>query len=367
MIDLHRISRKVDIPLIGAALGLVVYGLIILYSATAKEVSGDPYSIIKRQLTWAIVGIVLTAIAFAIDYNKARNWVVPLYFGSLAMLLFVMIFGISELGAQRWINIAGFSFQPSEFAKIILVITLAWQLAIRKGDLSNPRDTLLAFAHAAIPILIIFKQPDLGTALCLLAITLGMIFAAGIPVRHFLIIVLIGVLAVVVVFNFHLLKDYQMNRLIVFIDPDVDPLGAGYNLLQSKIAIGSGGLFGKGFMSGTQTNLRFLPMRFTDFIFAAVGEEFGFAGAVILLGLYSVLVIRSIRIAALSKNLLGTLLASGIVSMWLFQILVNIGMNAGIMPITGIPLPFISQGGSALMTNLIGIGVLLNIYARRFV
>ncbi|MCL5292911.1 MAG: rod shape-determining protein RodA [Actinobacteria bacterium] len=367
MIDLQRISRYVDLPLLVGVVGLMVYGLTVLYSATAKEVPGDPYAYLKRQLTWAVLGIILAVFAAVINYNRLRNWGIPLYLGCITALLIVMFFGASELGAQRWIDIGPFRFQPSEFAKVIIVTTLAAQLALYKGDLSDPKRTLLAFAHVALPVLLIYKQPDLGTALCILALTLGMIFAAGIPVRHFMAIVLVSVVVVLVVFNFNLLRDYQMKRLIVFIDPDVDPLGAGYNLLQSKIAVGSGMLFGKGFLSGTQTNLRFLPMRFTDFIFAAVGEEFGFVGALVLIGLYALVLLRAIRIAALSKNLFGTLLAAGIVTMWLFQILINIGMTTGIMPITGIPLPFISNGGSALITNLIAVGILINIYARRFV
>ncbi|MHB0976544.1 MAG: rod shape-determining protein RodA [Candidatus Aquicultorales bacterium] len=367
MIDFHKISRYVDFPLIAAVVGLITYGSVVIYSATAKEVPGDPYSYLKRQLVWLLLGVFMAVIAVAFDYNRFRNWSLPLYIGSAGLLILVMMVGASELGAQRWIDIGSFRFQPSEFAKIVMVITLGSQLALCKGDLSNPKHTLLAFAHAGLPLFLIYKQPDLGTALCILALSLGMIFAAGIPLRHFLVIVLIGVAMVLVVFNFHLLKDYQMKRLIVFLDPDIDRLGAGYNLLQSKIAVGSGMLFGKGFMAGTQSNLRFLPMRFTDFVFAVVGEEFGFVGAVILLSLYLLLTFRAIRIAALSKNLFGTLLAAGIVSMWLFQVLINIGMTIGIMPITGIPLPFISLGGSALITNLISVGILLNIYARRFV
>ncbi len=367
MIDFQNASRRVDLPLAIGVVGLLVYGSTVVYSATARDVPGDPYATLKRQLTWIAIGIALAALTSILDYNRLKNWGLPLYLGISALLLFVMFFGASELGAQRWIDIGAFRFQPSEFAKVIIVITLGIQLAARKGDLSNPRDTLLAFAHVAIPLFLIYKQPDLGTALAILALALGMLFIAGIPIRHFLIILLIGAIAVLAVFNFHLLKDYQMKRLIVFLDPEVDPLGAGYNLMQSKIAVGSGFLFGKGFLSGTQTNLRFLPMKETDFIFAVVGEEFGFAGALVLISLYALVVLRGIRIAMLSKNLFGTLLAVGIVSMWLFQILVNIGMTIGIMPITGIPLPFISYGGSALITNLIAVGILQSIYARRFV
>ncbi|MCL5291842.1 MAG: rod shape-determining protein RodA [Actinobacteria bacterium] len=367
MIDFQKISRYVDFPLIASVIGLIVYGSMVVYSATAKDVPGDPFFSLNRQLVWVALGIVLAMIVVVLDYNRLRNWIVPLYIAIAAVLLLVMFTGASELGAQRWIDIGAFRFQPSEFAKIIIVITLAGQLSLYKGDLSNPKNTLLAFAHVGLPLFLIYKQPDLGTALCILAITLGIIFAAGIPLRQFMVILFIGMAVVLVVFNFHLLKDYQMKRLIVFLDPDVDPLGSGYNLLQSKIAVGSGMFMGKGFMSGTQTNLRFLPMRSTDFIFAVVGEEFGFAGALALIGLYATMIIRGIRVAALSKNLFGTLLAAGIVSMWVFQILINIGMTTGIMPITGIPLPFISLGGSALMTNLLGVGILLNIYARRFV
>lgn len=367
MIDVQRFTRYIDFPLIAVVIALITYGSTIVFSATSKDVAGDPYLSLKRQLIWVALGLFLALVAFLVDYNRLRHWALPLYIGITAILLFVMFVGSSELGAQRWIDIGAFRFQPSEFAKIVITITLASQLALSRGDLASYKKTILSFAHIGLPALLIFKQPDLGTSLCILAITIGMLFAAGIPTKHLMGIFLVGLSLVLVVFNFHVLKDYQMKRLIVFLDPNVDPQGAGYNLLQSKIAVGSGMAFGKGFLSGTQTNLRFLPMRSTDFIFAVVGEEFGFVGALGLISLYAFLIYRAVRIAGLSKNLFGTLLAIGIASMWVFQILINIGMTTGIMPITGIPLPFISLGGSALMTNLIAVGILLNIHARRFV
>ncbi len=367
--DLAKYLRKIDFPLILGALALCLYGALMIYSATHGSTGpgGDPYAFLKKQIVWIVFGLAIVVVTALIDYNQLRHYLIPIYGINLLLLLVVIFLGRESHGAQRWIPLGGFHLQPSEFAKIFIVITLAIFLSTRKGEVSNPVDVLLAFVHVGLPWILIFKQPDLGTALVLLAILMGILLAAGVKMRYYIAIVLAGLLLGLVMVNFHVLKDYQMKRLMVFIDPDVDPLGAGYNLQQSKIAVGSGELTGKGLFSGTQTNLQFLPARHTDFIFSVIGEELGFLGAALLLGLYFVIISRGIRIAAASKNMFGTLIAVGVVSMWLFQILVNIGMTIGIMPVTGIPLPFISSGGSSLWTNLAGVGLLLSVYARRFV
>lgn len=365
-VDLVKLVRRVDFILILAVIALVCYGTLMVYSATYPQETQDPYYYLKRQITWVILGILVVVTISCLDYNWLRPYTIPIYILNIILLTSVFFVGRSTLGAQRWIPIGFFLFQPSEFAKAMLIITLSAFLASRRGEITSAKDLSLAFAHIALPLILIFKQPDLGTALVLAAILMGMLLVAGTSLRNYVIIIAIGVLICFLIIHFNLLKDYQMKRLIVYLNPDIDPLGAGYHLLQSKIAIGSGGFFGKGLFSGSQTNLRFVPAHHTDFIFAVIGEELGFLGAAILLGLYSVIIARGIRIATTARNLFGTLMAIGVVSMWLFQILVNVGMNLGIMPITGIPLPFISYGGSSMITNLIATGLLLNIYARRF-
>ena len=367
--DLSKLNRKVDFVLILGVLALCTYGALMIYSATQGSVArgGDQFVFLKRQIVWIVLGIVIAAFVSFSDYNLLRHYLAPIYAFNLFLLVLVFFVGKEAFGAQRWIPVGSFHLQPSEFAKIFLTICLAIFMSTRKGELSSLSDVALSFLFIAVPWLLIFKQPDLGTALVLFAILLGMLIAAGIKMRYFAAIILSCALIGFLMVNFHVLQDYQMKRLMVFVDPDIDPLGAGYNIQQSKIAVGSGRLAGKGLFSGTQTNLQFLPARHTDFIFAVVGEELGFLGSALLLGLYFVIISRGIRIASTSKNMLGSLIAIGVVSMWLFQILVNIGMTIGIMPITGIPLPFISSGGSSLMANLAGVGLLLGIYARRFV
>lgn len=369
IMDFSKLPRKIDFALIFGALALCSYGALMIYSATrgGMESGGDPFTFLKRQIVWIVFGLVIATLVALMDYNQLRHYMIPIYAFNVFLLILVFFVGRESHGAQRWIPFGAFHLQPSEFAKIFVIITLAIFLSSRKGEISSFFDVGLAFLHVALLWVLIFKQPDLGTALVLFAILIGMLLAAGIKMRYFVAILLSCVLLGVLVINFHVLKDYQMKRLMVFVDPDIDPLGAGYNLQQSKIAVGSGELTGKGLFSGTQTNLQFLPARHTDFIFAVIGEELGFVGAVLLIGLYFAVISRAIRIAGTSKNMLGTLIAIGVASMWLFQIMVNIGMTIGIMPITGIPLPFISSGGSSLWTNMVAVGLLLSVYARRFV
>lgn len=365
-LDLARAGSRIDFALIATVLALSAFGALMIYSATQGNPGADPFSVFRRQLTWIGFSIVAMALAFAFDYDRWRNLLVPAYLVNLGLLILVLVIGKSGMGAQRWIQIGAFNLQPSELAKVMLVITLSVFLAARKGSL-GAKDVLLAFVHVGIPLVLITRQPDLGTALCLVAILLGTLVVAGMTVRHLVVVALVVAVGAIAVFQLGLLHDYQVKRLVVFVNPDVDPLGAGYNLLQSKIAIGSGELTGKGLFSGTQTNLQFLPARHTDFIFSVVGEELGFAGGALLLFLLLVAITRALRIALLARNLTGTLLAAGVASLWLFQVLVNVGMTMGIMPITGIPLPFVSYGGSAMLANYIAVGLLLNVYARRFV
>ena len=285
-----------------------------------------------------------------------------LYIFNLIMLLAVMFVGQTALGAQRWIQIGPITLQPSEFSKIIMIISLATILQERVGKLNTLSDLLPVAAYVGVPFLLVMKQPDLGTSLVFMAIFFGMVFTCGIKLKLLAGIFGTGVACMPILWHF--LKDYQKMRIMVFMDPNVDPLGSGYHIIQSKIAIGSGMLFGKGLFEGTQSQLNFLPENHTDFIFAVVGEEWGFVGAVVLLLLYLVVLWRGIQIARQAQDSFGTLLAVGITSMLAFHVLVNVGMTAGIMPVTGIPLPFMSYGVSALTTNIMAVTILMNIYMR---
>ena len=361
--DWQRFIRKIDFGLIVLAAILFIYGTLMVYSAHTGGKA--PSSLFSRQIMNGVLGLIVLGAAAYINYNSISSYTLYIYFGNLILLLAVIVLGSSAHGAQRWISFFGFQFQPSEFAKVLIIVTLATFLATRKGNISRPRDLLYAFMHVGVPMIIIAKQPDLGTSLVLVAVLMGMLLAGGTRLRYYLAIVVLGLLVFFALVHFKVLNDYQLQRLMVFFKPEVDPSGASYNLLQSKIAIGSGEFSGKGLFSGTQTNLKFIPNKESDFIFSVVGEELGFLGASFLLAVYFFLVLSAIRIAATAKNILGTLIAAGITSMWLFQIFVNIGMTIGIMPITGIPLPFLSYGGSSMVTNLAAIGLLLNIYRQR--
>jgi rod shape determining protein RodA len=368
--DLSLLKRKIDFTMIAMVVLLCAYGVIAVYSATRTGTVGgaDSSLLLRKELITLFAGIIALVLVSVFDYNKWSRYSIPLYLLNIGILLVVLFKGSTHKGAQSWIDLFGtFQIQPSEFSKIILIITMASFLAGSKGYLDSIRDLLMALLHLSVPMLLVLAQPDLGTALCYLSILVGMMLVAGFPGRHFAILLVAGIIIGLAVMQFNVLEEYQVNRLMVFVNPDIDPHGAGYNLQQSKIAIGSGQLTGKGLLSGTQTRLQFLPERHTDFIFSVIGEETGFVGAVFLLLLFMFLIIRTLRTASFSKNMFGSLIAAGIASLWLFQILVNVGMTIGLMPITGIPLPFISYGNSSLMVHLIAVGALLNIYARSYV
>jgi rod shape determining protein RodA len=259
-----------------------------------------------------------------------------------------------------------FEAQPSELAKVAIIICLAAYLAQRKGEIRG-LDVAFGVVMVAVPSVLIYKQPDLGTMMVFVALLGATLLCAGAKVRHFLALGLVGLIGIVVILQAGFLQEYQIQRLTSFLDPNPDVQSVGYNLTQSKIAIGSGGMQGKGLGGkNTQTSLDFVPEQHTDFIFTAVGEQLGFLGSATLLAMFAFLMWRGLRIAAMSRDLFGTLLAAGIVALWAFQIFVNVGMTMGIMPITGIPLPFISYGGSSLITNFVAVGLLLNIHMRRY-
>jgi rod shape determining protein RodA len=353
-----------DFTLIIVTFSIIAISLVIIGSAThVNTPSDDRYWFVQRQGMFAMANCFLIFIMLHFDYKSIGRMANTLYAINLVMLLAVMIIGQSALGAQRWIQIGPINLQPSEFSKLIMIIALANLLDKKWGKLNTFREIIPVFLYIAVPFVLVLKQPDLGTSLVFLAILFGMIFVAGIRIKHLMIIFAAG--AAIMPIFWHFLKDYQKKRLTVFIDPNVDPLGSGYHIIQSKIAIGSGMLFGKGLFGGTQSQLNFLPENHTDFIFAVIGEELGFIGALVILMLYFILLYRGIKIAAVAPDNFGTLLASGITAMLTFHVLVNVGMTAGIMPVTGIPLPLMSYGVSSLTTNMISVGILLNIYMRR--
>lgn len=357
-----RWLRRMDFTLISAAFAILLMSLLIISSATHSDPEGIHF--VQRQGIFAVLNIVAAGFFMNFDYKMLQRYGKKLYGFNIFLLFTVMIAGHSALGAQRWIQMGPITIQPSEFAKLIMIISLAALLEEKMGKLNTLSDLLPVAAFVGLPFLLVLKQPDLGTSLVFIAIFLGMIFACGVNLK-LLGGIFAGGLALIPLFWFFLLKEYQKMRIKVFLDPNVDPLGSGYHIIQSEIAIGSGMLLGKGLFEGTQSQLNFLPENHTDFIFAVVGEELGFIGAAVLLLLYLIILWRSIRIAQEASDTFGMLLAVGITSMLAFHVLVNVGMTMGIMPVTGIPLPLMSYGVSSLTTNIMAIAILLNIHMKK--
>ena len=363
MILSKRLLRRTDLTLIAAAAAIVIMSLVIIGSAThVNTPSEERYWFVQRQGISIIVDIALAAFLMNFDYKILQRYGNHFYVFNLILLILVMLVGQTALGAQRWIALGPISIQPSEFSKLIMIIALAAMIE-KRGKIQSLSDVAPVAGYVLVPFLLVLKQPDLGTSLVFLAIFFGMVFVAGIRLRILAGIFGLGLAALPVLWHF--LKDYQKMRIMVFMDPNVDPLGAGYHIIQSKIAIGSGLLFGKGLFGGTQSQLNFLPENHTDFIFSVVGEELGFVGCAVLLLLYLIVLWRGIRIAQDASHTFGRLLAVGITSMIAFHVLVNVGMTMGIMPVTGIPLPLMSYGVSSLTTNVMAIAILLNIQLRR--
>ena len=373
----HKRLWFMNWPLLAIVVLLIVYGTVMVQSATAGMTSG--HALVKRHIIGIIIGLVPLVTAWLVDYRRLQGWVGPLLIADALLILSPKIpgLGTTAKGATSWLAIGGVRlFQPSEPAKLLTIIVMASIIASYKGRIESGRDVLKVLGVLAVPLGLILLQPDLGTGMVFVAITAGMLLVGGLKPRWFLIFAVVGTVLVGGMLSLNttldralhrdvLIKEYQLNRLLVFVDPTRDPHGAGYNLEQSKIAIGSGEIAGKGLGSGTQSNLRFLPEPHTDFIFSVLGEETGFTGALLLLGLYLALLITALEISAQSRDLYGSLIVAGVISMWTFQILENIGMTIGLMPITGIPLPFMSFGSSFMVTNLLAVGMLSSVWTRR--
>ncbi len=440
--SIARIVKNLDYTLLFTAVAIILFGLVIIGSASL-EFTDDSFTELKnlnfllrllhldftyvaKQFLWVVAGLFFMFVMIYIPYEDMVKHTRLLYVLNLLLLAAVLVKGHVAFGAQRWIQVGPFAFQPSEFSKILMIITFTGFLVKRKGNLNKLKDLIPCFVFVGTPMLLILAQPDLGTSMVFVAIMLAMLFLADARPLLLLEIIAAGlVLAAVLIFShaylhdterqlekqlsvleqekklaaagsaatpadpelerkyshllkkyqtararhekFHkyTLKEYQMTRLFIFLNPEKDLLGDGYHIWQSLISIGSGGLTGKGLLGGTQTHFTFLPVRHTDFIFSVVGEEFGFAGALVLLGLFFLLILRGIRIALEARDFVGSLLAFGVVAMFSFHVFVNIGMTCGIMPVTGIPLPLFSYGGSSMIMNMMALGLLQSVHVRR--
>ncbi len=368
----RRLIQQIDVGLLVCVFVLTGMGLVIIASVTAHMVPGATFYYAKRQLIYVLIGLVAMGVAaLAVDYSWIlEHW--KFFYGlGVVLLALVLVHGHSALGARRWIQVGPFPLQPSEFAKLSVAVALAGYLSQRRAPVGRLRDILPVVALVVVPALLVMKQPDLGTALVFFAIMAGVLYMAGISgvklVLGYGAVLAVAVVLIALYVTGHLpfrlpFHGYQIKRLIVFVNPSIDPLRSGYNIIQSKIAIGSGGVWGHGLFRNWD-QLSFLPAASTDFIFAVVGLETGFVGGVALLLAYLVFLWRAVRITAAARDLPGAMLSAGLVSMLAFHILVNAGMAMGIMPVVGVPLPFVSQGGSSLITNLIAVGLLLNVRA----
>ena len=358
-----RYVRNFNWPLVVASIAISLMGVICIQSADLHN--ADAAGEFKKQIFYILLGVPLMLGISFVDYRNWQRWAPALYVVNLLLLLFIMRGGHSALGAQRWISLGPLgTFQPSEPAKLVLAISLA--AVFCRGSYDNLQDLWKPLLVVGIPALLILKQPDLGTALVLLAMLTVQLFFALPKLGDFAIYILgLLIIAAVAVGTNVILKPFQKSRLFVFINPKADMQGAGYNLNQSKIAVGSGQWLGRGLHHGTQTQLNFVPEHSRDFIFTVLAEEWGFAGAGVLMALYVALLYGGLRAMLAARDRFGFLLAAGLVGMLFFHILVNVGMTIGMMPITGIPLPFMSYGGSAILTNFMAVGILLNIYSQR--
>ena len=367
--DPRSYLRHLDFTLLLAALGLIVYGVAMIYFATRNDIDGDALAYARPQVVNALAGLILLVIVSVIDYEIYRRWQWALYAFTVASIAAVYVVGTVTRGSRRWIELPFFNLQPSQLGLFLITLALGAFLVDRMDLLGTRRITLAALAYVALPAALVFFQPDFGTSTVYVALVLALLFFYGTPWTHFAAIVGLGVATFVALVwllplaGLQVIKSYQMDRLLVFLDPGRDPGDTGYNVTQSMIAVGSGALTGRG-ERATQTTLDFLPEHHTDFIFSVIGERYGFLGALVLLALYALLLWRALRIATLSRDMYGSMLAGGIAAMLLFQMFVNIGMTIGIMPVTGIPLPLISYGGAAMITFLLFIGLLESVHVR---
>ena len=358
----RKLIKNIDIGIVISTILLIIYGFISISSAT-HITSGGSVGTLKVQIVAFILGIIGILVILLIDYKSFGDNYVLIYGTNIFLLVLVLIIGFSTKGTRGWIDLGPVNMQPSEIVKLGYILTFAKYLEKKKDNLDRVVDVLPAMLHLGLIVGLIMLQPDFGTALVFIFISIFMLFAAGINYKIVAGAFCTFLISLPVMWKF--LKQYQKDRILVFFNPELDPMGAGYQVIQAETAIGSGKFFGKGLFKGTQNNLGFIPERHTDFIFSVIGEELGLIGAFILLVLFMWLLLRCIHIAKVSKDDYGMLICVGIMAMFLFHILENIGMTIGLMPVTGIPLPFISYGGSSLLMNMAAVGLVLNVGMRR--
>ncbi|NWF50856.1 MAG: rod shape-determining protein RodA [Ignavibacteriaceae bacterium] len=401
----YKLNDRFDLGLFLPAILLTIFGLAAIYSATINNLNASGN--FTKQLFWGIGSIIVFFIAYSVPTNTFRLVTIPSYLLSLLLLTAVLLIGRRVSGAKSWLDLGMMGFQPSEFAKIGTVLALASFLSRKNTDIDNFRDILFALAIGLIPVALILLEPDTGTSFIFLGFILTMIFWKGISLFGLFVVLSPGIVAVSSLFGmyyfigsliivaaaliffrkdiffsgsifalnlaagfftdyvFKALSPHQQKRIHSFIDPSADPLGAGYNAIQAQVAVGSGGIWGKGFLNGNQTQLQFIPEQWTDFIFCVIGEEFGFIGGIVVLSLFLILFVRILRLITSAKDEFLSLTLTGIFSIYFFHFLINVGMVVGIMPVVGIPLPFVSYGGSSLLANMIMLGIVANVYRTR--
>ncbi|MDE2058345.1 MAG: rod shape-determining protein RodA [candidate division NC10 bacterium] len=360
----RRVLPVLDWRLVASAAGLAALSVLIIYSTSGMHASLFRRSLYLKQAIWVVMGLSAMILLCLVPYRTTWSLAYPLYAFLLIALVLVALTGRTGLGAQRWLSIGSFAFQPSEFMKLSLIILLARYFEDRKEELCAPRIFIVPILLTLLPTVFVLRQPDLGTAIMLLLICASILAVMGLKIRYFVLVGAVGSAVAPVLWNF--LHDYQKNRVLVLMYPDMDPMGVGYHVAQSKIAVGSGGVIGKGWMAATQSQLNFLPENHTDFIFAGLAEQWGFIGSLGLLLIYAYLLSRGLRLAKDAHDLFTMITSFGIVSMMAWQVVINIGMVTGIMPVVGIPLPLLSYGGSSMLVNMLAVGLLLNLHKHRY-
>ena len=351
--------QSINYPLLGLIIILFFVGLAALYSISNGDFNSWPLKHSQRF----ILGLIIFFLVIFFDLRLIFGYAYVIFFLSIISLVIIPFFGIESNGATRWINIAGISLQPSEFVKYTLILALAKYFHSINNDSSFIKTLIIPLIITIVPVFLVISQPDLGTALIILLGGISLFWISGLNYKYFIAGVFSILCSLPVLWQY--LKDYQKDRVLTFFNPERDPLGNGYHIMQSKIALGSGGIFGKGYMEGTQSHLNFLPEMQTDFIFTMLGEEFGFIGTLLLLLIYAALIMISIRLALKSRSLFSKYLSLGVCNVFFIYVFVNIGMVTGLLPVVGVPLPFISYGGSSMLAVMFGFGLLMNCYINR--
>jgi len=362
----RQLLLNFDWTLLLLVLGICAIGVLNIYSTgfSLTQVKSSPLYI--KQIQWIILGLFFMIIIFFIDYRVLCEYIYIIHGLAVFLLLMVSIYGYTTHGSQRWFVFGGFSFQPSELVKLTLILALARYFNDHRANGGyRLKELFMPIVMLLLPFLLILRQPDLGTALMLLLLFISLVLFVGVKWKD----TLLAGLAVLIMMpiSWHFLRDYQKDRILTFFNPERDPLGAGYHIIQSMIAVGSGGFLGKGYLKGTQTQLKFLPEQQTDFVFSVFAEEWGFLGGIVLVVMFLILILWGFKIAQHSKDFLGTLVGYGISMLLFWGVFINIGMVLGILPVVGIPLPFLSYGGSAVVVLMAGVGLLMNISTRRFI